>query len=74
VKITDVTVKRYSGAREPRTDLGGIQIVEVHTDVGVTGMGSSSFRQTPRASAWSWMTPWPPPPSSSDAFEHLSRL
>ncbi len=42
MKITDVTVKRYSGAREPRTDPGGIQIVEVHTDVGVTGMGFAS--------------------------------
>jgi L-alanine-DL-glutamate epimerase-like enolase superfamily enzyme len=39
VKITDVTVKRYSASREPRTDPGGIQIVEVHTDAGVTGMG-----------------------------------
>jgi L-alanine-DL-glutamate epimerase-like enolase superfamily enzyme len=39
VKITDVTVKRYSASREPRTDPGGIQIVEVHTDAGVSGMG-----------------------------------
>jgi L-alanine-DL-glutamate epimerase-like enolase superfamily enzyme len=39
VKITDVTVKRYSASREPRTDPGGIQIVEVHTDAGVTGRG-----------------------------------
>jgi L-alanine-DL-glutamate epimerase-like enolase superfamily enzyme len=39
MKITDVTVKRYSASREPRTDPGGIQIVEVHTDAGVTGMG-----------------------------------
>jgi L-alanine-DL-glutamate epimerase-like enolase superfamily enzyme len=39
VKITDVTVKRYSASRQPRTDPGGIQIVEVHTDSGVTGMG-----------------------------------
>jgi L-alanine-DL-glutamate epimerase-like enolase superfamily enzyme len=39
VKITDVTVKRYSASREPRTDPGGIQIVEVHTDAGVTGTG-----------------------------------
>ncbi len=39
MKITDVTVKRYSAAREPRTDPGGIQIVEVQTDAGVTGMG-----------------------------------
>jgi L-alanine-DL-glutamate epimerase-like enolase superfamily enzyme len=39
MKITDVTVKRYSASRESRTDPGGIQIVEVHTDAGVTGMG-----------------------------------
>jgi L-alanine-DL-glutamate epimerase-like enolase superfamily enzyme len=39
VKITDVTVKRYSASRDPRSDPGGIQIVEVHTDGGVTGMG-----------------------------------
>jgi L-alanine-DL-glutamate epimerase-like enolase superfamily enzyme len=39
MKITDVTVKRYSASREPRTDPGGIQIVEVHTDAGVSGMG-----------------------------------
>jgi len=39
VKITDVTVKRYSASRQPRTDPGGIQIVEVHTDAGVTGRG-----------------------------------
>jgi L-alanine-DL-glutamate epimerase-like enolase superfamily enzyme len=39
VKITGITVKRYSASREPRTDPGGIQIVEVHTDAGVTGMG-----------------------------------
>lgn len=39
MKITGITVKRYSGSREPRTDPGGIQIVEVHTDAGVTGMG-----------------------------------
>jgi L-rhamnonate dehydratase len=38
VKITDVTVKRYSASRE-RPDATGIQIVEVHTDGGVTGMG-----------------------------------
>ena len=35
MKITDVTVKRYSASRQPRTDPGGIQIVEVHTDAGV---------------------------------------
>lgn len=39
MKITGITVKRYSASREPRTDPGGIQIVEVHTDAGVTGMG-----------------------------------
>jgi L-alanine-DL-glutamate epimerase-like enolase superfamily enzyme len=39
MKITDVTVKRYSASPTPRTDPGGIQIVEVHTDTGVTGMG-----------------------------------
>jgi L-alanine-DL-glutamate epimerase-like enolase superfamily enzyme len=39
VKITDVTVKRYSASRDPRADAAGIQIVEVHTDAGATGMG-----------------------------------
>ncbi|MGH7311278.1 MAG: hypothetical protein ACREK6_21560, partial [Candidatus Rokuibacteriota bacterium] len=39
MEITNLTVKRYSASREPRTDPGGIQIVEVHTDAGVTGMG-----------------------------------
>ena len=39
VKITDVTVKRYSASPRPWTDPGGIQIVEVHTDAGVTGRG-----------------------------------
>src|SRR5919204_6921959 len=39
MKITDVTVQRYSASREPRTDPGGIQIVQVHTDTGVVGMG-----------------------------------
>ncbi len=39
MKITDVTVRRYSASREPRADPGGIQIVEVHTDAGVTGTG-----------------------------------
>jgi L-rhamnonate dehydratase len=48
VKITDVTVKRYSASRQPRTDPGGIQIVEVHTDGGVTGMG---FVNAPSASS-----------------------
>ena len=39
MKIKDVTVKRYSASRQPRTDPGGIQIVDVHTDAGVTGRG-----------------------------------
>ena len=39
MKITDVTVKRYSASRDPRADVAGIQIVEVHTDAGVTGIG-----------------------------------
>ncbi len=39
MQITDVTVRRYSASRTPRTDPGGIQIVEVHTDAGVTGTG-----------------------------------
>jgi L-alanine-DL-glutamate epimerase-like enolase superfamily enzyme len=38
VKITDVTVKRYSAARAT-PGAAGIQIVEVHTDAGVTGTG-----------------------------------
>lgn len=38
MKIADVTVRRYSAARDPRSDPGGIQIVEVHTDAGVTGL------------------------------------
>ncbi len=42
VKITDVTVRRYSAARDPRADPGGIQVVEVTTDAGVTGMGFAS--------------------------------
>lgn len=54
MKITDVTVKRYSASREPRTDPGGIQIVEVHTDAGVTGMGFVSAGSAP---ATSWR-PW----------------
>ena len=37
MKITDVTVKRYRAAQA--TDAAGIQIVEVHTDAGVTGRG-----------------------------------
>jgi L-alanine-DL-glutamate epimerase-like enolase superfamily enzyme len=39
VKITDVTVKRYSVSRDPGAYAGHIQIVEVHTDAGATGMG-----------------------------------
>jgi L-alanine-DL-glutamate epimerase-like enolase superfamily enzyme len=39
MKITDVTVKRYRASRESGADAGGIQIVEVHTDAGVSGMG-----------------------------------
>jgi L-alanine-DL-glutamate epimerase-like enolase superfamily enzyme len=39
VKITDVTVKRYSASRDPQAYAGDIQIVEVATDAGVTGMG-----------------------------------
>jgi L-alanine-DL-glutamate epimerase-like enolase superfamily enzyme len=39
VKITDVTVKRYSASRDPRAYAADIQIVEVHTDAGVTGLG-----------------------------------
>jgi L-alanine-DL-glutamate epimerase-like enolase superfamily enzyme len=39
VKIADVMVKRYSAARDPQTDPGGIQIVEVTTDAGVSGRG-----------------------------------
>ena len=43
MKITDVTVKRYSASREARADAAGIQIVEVHTDGGVTGTGFVSM-------------------------------
>ena len=39
MKITDVTVKRYSASSDPAAYGGGIQIVEVHTDAGVTGTG-----------------------------------
>ena len=39
MKITDVTVKRYSASNDPQAYGGGIQIVEVHTDGGVTGVG-----------------------------------
>ena len=39
MKITDVTVKRYSVSRDPKGYAGDIQIVEVHTDAGPTGMG-----------------------------------
>ncbi|HVR69533.1 MAG TPA: mandelate racemase/muconate lactonizing enzyme family protein [Vicinamibacteria bacterium] len=43
MKITDVTVKRYSASRDPRADAAGIQIVEVHTDAGVRGTGFVSM-------------------------------
>ena len=39
MKITDVTVKRYSAGRDPHAYAGDIHIVEVHTDAGVTGTG-----------------------------------
>jgi len=39
VKITDVTVKRYSVSRDSKAYAGDIHIVEVHTDGGVTGLG-----------------------------------
>jgi L-alanine-DL-glutamate epimerase-like enolase superfamily enzyme len=39
MKITDVTVKRYSVSRDPRAYAGDIHLVEVHTDAGVNGMG-----------------------------------
>jgi L-alanine-DL-glutamate epimerase-like enolase superfamily enzyme len=39
MKITDVTVKRYSVSRDARAYAGDIHIVEVHTDGGVTGLG-----------------------------------
>jgi L-alanine-DL-glutamate epimerase-like enolase superfamily enzyme len=39
VKITDVTVTRYSVSRDPKAYAGDIQVVEVHTDTGVTGRG-----------------------------------
>jgi L-alanine-DL-glutamate epimerase-like enolase superfamily enzyme len=39
VKITDLTVKRYSASNDPSAYAGGIQIVEVQTDAGVTGTG-----------------------------------
>jgi L-alanine-DL-glutamate epimerase-like enolase superfamily enzyme len=39
VTITDVTVKRYSVSRDLKAYAGDIQIVEVHTDAGVTGLG-----------------------------------
>ena len=39
MKITDVTVKRYSVSRDPRAYAGDIHIVEVQTDAGMTGMG-----------------------------------
>ena len=37
MKITDVTVRRYAPGRDPQAS--GIQIVEVHTDGGMTGTG-----------------------------------
>jgi L-alanine-DL-glutamate epimerase-like enolase superfamily enzyme len=61
VKITDVTVRRYSVSRDPREYMGDIQIVAVHTDAGVTGMGfvtapsttsdiaAALIRRTPKA-------------------------
>jgi L-rhamnonate dehydratase len=39
VKITDVTVGRYSVARDARAYAGDIHLVQVHTDGGVTGLG-----------------------------------
>ena len=39
MKITDVTVKRYRAGGDSGDYSGGIQIVEVLTDAGVTGMG-----------------------------------
>lgn len=39
MKFTDVTVKRYSASREPGAYAGDMQVVEVHTDAGLTGMG-----------------------------------
>jgi L-alanine-DL-glutamate epimerase-like enolase superfamily enzyme len=39
MKIADVSVQRYSVSRDPREYMGDIQIVTVHTDVGVTGQG-----------------------------------
>lgn len=39
MKITDVTVKRYSVSNDPQAYGGGILIVEVLTDAGVSGLG-----------------------------------
>lgn len=39
MKITDVTVRRYRASGDRRAYGGDIQIVEVQTDGGVTGMG-----------------------------------
>lgn len=39
MKITDVTVKRYSVSRDPRAYAGDIHLVQVHTDAGVSGTG-----------------------------------
>jgi L-alanine-DL-glutamate epimerase-like enolase superfamily enzyme len=39
MKITDVTLTRYSVSRDPRAYAGDIHVVEVHTDAGLRGMG-----------------------------------
>ena len=39
MRITDVTVTRYSVARDARAYAGDIHLVQVHTDAGVTGTG-----------------------------------
>jgi L-alanine-DL-glutamate epimerase-like enolase superfamily enzyme len=39
VKITDVTVTRYSVSRDPKAYAGDIQVVEVTTDTGASGRG-----------------------------------
>ena len=39
MKITDVTVKRYSAGRDPNAYAGDIHLVEVNTDAGVSGTG-----------------------------------
>jgi hypothetical protein len=40
VRITDVTLKRYSAAGEARSYAGGLHIVEVQTDGGVAAQVS----------------------------------